>query len=517
MTRLRALVALLCAALLLSGCDFSVDKVPLPGGADTGEDPMTIKVQFKDVLDLVPQSTVKLDDVTVGKVTEVNLTGYTAEVVLEVRNDIKVPDNTRAELRQTSLLGEKFVSLEVPDGAAASGNLLGDGDTIPLDRTGRNPEVEEVLGAMALLLNGGGVGQLKTITTELNAALDGNDGTARSLLTQVRQLMRQLDDGKQDIVAALEGLNRLSKAANDQMDTIDAALEELPSALDTIDEQRDELIKMLDSLNRLSDVGVRVIKRSKADTIETLKQLDPVLTQFANSGDDFANAFSVFLTYPFVDEVVGRDPQVARNLHMGDYTNLSITLDLDLEGQLPTTLLPTLPSVPVSEVCRTLQEVRGEIRDRFGNGPIPLDRLLEYLENLDNLCDGAAKAINTCLSKPDIGTLAACLQSTLGTSIRDLTQDTLDNVCSVLGIPQRQCPQLPAPGGGGSLPPLPSISLPIPSLPTLGLPRAGYDPGADAIDTSEWSPTQGPTMGQLMEAYDPALVSLMVPGMVTTR
>ena len=37
----------------------------------------------------------------------------------------------------------------------------------------------------------------------------------------------------------------------------------------------------------------------------------------------------MFLTYPFVDEVVGRDPQVARNLHMGDYTNLSIQLDID--------------------------------------------------------------------------------------------------------------------------------------------------------------------------------------------
>ena len=60
-----------------------------------------------------------------------------------------------------------------------------------------------------------------------------------------------------------------------------------------------------------------------------------MLTELANSGDDFVKAFHVFLTYPFVDEVVGRDPQVARNLHMGDYTNLSITLDIDLTEGLP--------------------------------------------------------------------------------------------------------------------------------------------------------------------------------------
>ncbi len=87
---------------------------------------------------------------------------------------------------------------------------------------------------------------------------------------------------------------------------------------------------MLEALSELSTVGVDVISKSKASTINALEQLTPVLSQFAASGDDFANAFNVFLTYPFVDEVVGRDPQVARNLHMGDYTNLSIQLDLDL-------------------------------------------------------------------------------------------------------------------------------------------------------------------------------------------
>ena len=56
-----------------------------------------------------------------------------------------------------------------------------------------------------------------------------------------------------------------------------------------------------------------------------------MLSQIAASGDDFVNAFHVFLTYPFVDEVVGRDPQVARNLHMGDYTNLSVTLDINID------------------------------------------------------------------------------------------------------------------------------------------------------------------------------------------
>ena len=92
-----------------------------------------------------------------------------------------------------------------------------------------------------------------------------------------------------------------------------------------------------------------MIKLSKASTIDTLRQLSPVLGQLQASGDDFVKGVNVALTYPFVDDVVGRDPQVARNLQMGDYTNLDIKLDLSLDDQgslpsLPTGLPTSLPT-----------------------------------------------------------------------------------------------------------------------------------------------------------------------------
>ena len=319
----------------MSGCGFDVYKLPLPGGTDVGDHPITVHVMFHDVLDLVPQSTVKVNDVNVGKVTDVSLDGYTADVTVQLRNDVRLPDNAVATIRQTSLLGEKFVSLAAPD-TGASSDPLQTGDVIPLERSGRNPEVEEVLGALSLLLNGGGVAQLRTIAQQLNLALDGREGTARSVLDQVRTLMTQLDDHKAEIVNAIDKLNDLSVSINRQRDTIDATLDKLPSALASINQQRRDLVTMLRALAHLSDVGVRVISASKAATIDSLQQLDPVLSQIAASGDDFVNAFSVFLTYPFVDEVVGRDPQVARNLHMGDYTNLSVTLDVNVDTTLPT-------------------------------------------------------------------------------------------------------------------------------------------------------------------------------------
>jgi phospholipid/cholesterol/gamma-HCH transport system substrate-binding protein len=466
MRRLTALVPAVLAAMALSACDASVYSLPLPGGPDVGENPMTVKVEFADVLDLVPQSTVKVNDVSVGKVTDIDLEGYQALVTLQIRRDVELPGNAVAELRQTSLLGEKFVELSAPDEGAIS-DPLEDGETIPIERAGRNPEVEEVLGALSLLLNGGGVAQLKTITQELNLALEGREDSAKSVLRQLRVFTGQLDENKTDIVDAIESLNRLALEAEKQLPTIDKALDEVPSALDSIDRQRDDLVEMLSALDQLSSVAVDVIAKSKGATITSLERLNPVLTQLAASGDDFTNAFHVFLTYPFVDEVVGRDPQVARNLHMGDYTNLSITLDLDVAGgntaspTLPTNLPSVLdPTVVVNDVLACIQ-----------SGSLTSDackKVLANVEKLTQLREECAKSENK-------------------------DKDVCRELNSIPGVPSD--PALPIP-----------TTIPTTLLPTLpGLGR----PGADE------KPLPGnPTMSDLMDRYDPALVSLLVPGMV---
>ena len=363
---------LLAGALALSGCEFSVTEMPLPGGADVGDHPFTVTVTFADVLDLVPQSTVKVADVTVGRVTEVELDGYAARVTLLVHGDVELPDNVNAELRQTSLLGEKFVSLAAP--ATGAFGRLSDGDVIPIEHTGRNPEVEEVLGALSLVLNGGGVAQLHTIASELNLALKGREGSTKSVLQQLRILMTQLDDNKADIITAIDAINRVAVAVNDQRSAIDSALERLPAAFKSLDAQRADLVKMLQALDQLGRVGVRVIKASKDATVNTLRNLTPILDKLQEAGKAFPYSLNVFLTYPFVDETVGRDPTVARNLHMGDYTNLSIKLDIHLDGNggpsggptgLPTILptgLPTgLPTLPTGAISSAISQITSGI------------------------------------------------------------------------------------------------------------------------------------------------------------
>ena len=474
MTRvLKALVLALAGAVLLSGCEFSVYKMPLPGGADVGSDPITVEATFTDVLDLVPQSTVKVADVTVGKVTDVSLTSdYAAEVTMLLRNDVDLPDNAIADIRQTSLLGEKFVSLSEPTNP--SPGRLGDDDVIPLDRTGRNPEVEEVLGALSLVLNGGGVAQLKTIARELNTTLEGREPAAKSVLDQFNLLMSQIDDNKAEIVTAITAVNKLSVSVNKQRASIDSALDNLPSALKSLDRQRADLVRMLEALDNLSDVGVRVIRTSKQATIDSLRNLQPILAQLTAAGDALPNSLNAALTYPFVDEVVGRDPTVARNLHMGDYTNLSIQLDVSLDTQLPG--LPGGPALP-SDQCTQLDQLPDQL---------PTD--------LSGLCEGATRAINKCLTSPSV------------TNCQNMPAQVIQQVC-------RSTPLRPlCPNGGSTTTSGPGLPLPSITLPPL-LPRNASERHRAAVGPA---PTgNGATVAQLTQAYDPSLVALLVPGLVT--
>ena len=326
------------AALALGGC--SAYDLPLPGGAGTGDDSYTVTAEFADVLDLVPQSSVKVNQVTVGSVEDIRVTGWTATVLLRLPADVVLPDNATAELKQTSLLGEKYVALAAPTGVPPQGRL-GQGDRIPVSRTSRNPEVEEVLGAMSLLLNGGGVAQLKTIEAELNNALRGRTGDAKDLVTQLGTFVGGLDAQKGEIVRAIDSIDRLSSTLARNQAKIAAALDELPKGLTILADQRRQLTAMLTALRDLGEVGTRVIRGSRADLEANLRAVSPILRQLNRAGDDLPKSFQLLLTYPF--------PNNAQNTIKGDFTNLWATLDTNLDtiaGNLGVGKLPALPGGP---------------------------------------------------------------------------------------------------------------------------------------------------------------------------
>ena len=324
----RSLPALVVTgALVLSGCQFEgAYDLPLPGSPVDEDDAYQVTAEFADVLNVVPRSVVMVDDVTVGEVTEVDRIGWHAKVTMNVRDDVELPDNAFADIRQVSLLGEKYVALEEPIGKEPVGQL-GDGDNIPLASTGRNPEVEEVLGALSFLLNGGGVGQLGTITQELNNVMSGRTGRVRHLLGSLESVIGTLDQQKEQIIGAMESMNDLATTLNAERKTIGDALDVMGPAVSVLADQHDELIRMLGALQRLGKVGARVIGASKENLIASLAHLRPVLTKLNAAGKSLAPGLDMMISFPF--------PQEAAEVVKGDYANASIRAGINLESFLP--------------------------------------------------------------------------------------------------------------------------------------------------------------------------------------
>ncbi|GAA2393260.1 MCE family protein [Streptomyces glaucosporus] len=296
-----------------------IEDLPLPGGADLGSHPYTVTAELDDALSLVPQAAVKVNDVAVGRVTDIRLDGddWSARVTMRINGDVRLPADTGARLEQSSLLGEKYIQLVAPDEPDAAGRL-GDGSVIPLSRTGRNTEVEEVFGALSLLLNGGGVNQLKTITRELNKALGGREPEVRSMLRRVDRLVTNLDEHRGDITDALDGVNRLAATLAGRRSDVRTVLTDLSPGLRTLHEQRGSLLTMLRSLDTLSDVAVSTVNASKDDMVADLKAIAPTLKALADAGADLPDSLQVLLTYPFTDEVL--------NGVKGDYLNVYLTM-----------------------------------------------------------------------------------------------------------------------------------------------------------------------------------------------
>lgn len=362
--RVCSLILLLATLALTSGCAVlsgGLQGAPLPGGPELGDDPYRVRIAFADVLDLVPQSLVQVNNVPVGSVVDIELgDSYNAVVTVLINDKVTLPANARASIRSTSLLGEKYVALREPTDVPPRGTLS-DGAFIPVEHTGSGAEVEEVLGALSMLLNGGGVAQLQTIAKELNAALEGNEPEIKALLSDLDTLVSGLEDSKDEINRALDGLNELSATLAGQRSAIATVLEDLGPGLQVLAEQRKDLVTMLESLERLSAVATDVIERSQQDVIADLRALQPTLRKLAEAGDDLPQALEIIATIPFTNGAV-------QGIKGSDYFNLYATVDLNVpyllqelelipppgtngqsapEGQFPLLPQPDQPLLPL--------------------------------------------------------------------------------------------------------------------------------------------------------------------------
>lgn len=280
-----AVLLLPLASALIAGCAMTATDLPLPGGGISGETYQLTAI-FDEALNLPFKAQVKLNGVRVGQVTEIRADDYTAKVTFKVSESVKLPTGTTAELRQATPLGDVFVSLNPPKTKSAAptstADFLVDGQTIGPESTAAAATVEDLLGALSMLVNGGGLNQLGTIVREGNLALEGHGEQFQHLLGELNTTVTTLNRRTGEIDRVLDSAASLSALAARRRATIDSALRDFTPAIKVLIGETDRFTRAMQSLGRLSQTTDQLAVQAGDDLVAVVQNLGPILDGFAD-------------------------------------------------------------------------------------------------------------------------------------------------------------------------------------------------------------------------------------------
>ena len=266
----RPLAAVLATALVLGGC-------ALPGNVTGSRE---VIATFDDVGDLVTGHSVQVADVRIGSIKEIELTeDYQARVTMSIKDDIFVPLESKALLRTTSLLGEKFVEIRPldPDDPTAGTNLR-DGDEI--EETEQAPELEFVAEQAVELLGAVVATDVATLIETGAEGFGGRGEDLRSLIEDLSTVSSTLADQTDELVRIIDALDRATSTLAGGSADIDTLLVNLARTTEVLAANRDETIEAIRGMTRLAQVQNRNVFEPYLEQVNTqIRQLDAILAE----------------------------------------------------------------------------------------------------------------------------------------------------------------------------------------------------------------------------------------------
>jgi len=268
------------AAILVAGAGCS-----LPGRVGG---PVELTAEFEDTSDLVVHHAVQVADVRVGSISGIELTDdYRARVTLEIKDDLELPADSVAVLRQTSLLGEKFVEIrprtdddDCGDAPRPDGVLV-DGATITC--TIQAPELESVTEQAVEILSVVAANRVEDLQTLIETGAVGFGGRAqelRALIDDLVTVSATLADQTSNIVAIIDGLDRAAGTLADGAPAVDGLLTNLAQATTVLADNREQALATLQELTRLARTQNDLVFEPYLEaTMRQLEQVDAIVAR----------------------------------------------------------------------------------------------------------------------------------------------------------------------------------------------------------------------------------------------
>lgn len=250
-------------------------------GLASGCDGIEIIANFEEVGDLVENANVQSSDVEIGTIQKIELDGWEAQVTMCLQPDEKIPTDSLAVVRTTSLLGEKFIDLQPQSDDPP---FLEDGDILDVDQTDKATELEEVFAKLASVLGTGNLEQINRLTSAQATILRDNAGELRAVLVDLRRFTDLLADRKSQVAGAVDRLDSVASTLIDQTPVLERFLRSFADSSGVLADQKNGLRTLLFSLDRFTRVSVRLLDQTESGLNKQFAEFRPVLrTIVANS------------------------------------------------------------------------------------------------------------------------------------------------------------------------------------------------------------------------------------------
>jgi phospholipid/cholesterol/gamma-HCH transport system substrate-binding protein len=306
--RTRVLACTIVIGLAAAGCS-------LPGRT---EGPVKLTAVFDDVGDLVVNHSVQVADVRVGSIDKIELTpDFKAKVTMSVKKDVHIGTDAIAELRTTSLLGEKFIALRPCDeskgdtGCTPGAPDLKSGDEIK--KTQAAPELEFVAEQAVDLLGGvvisnGVAPDLQTLIKTGSEAFAGRGPELRGLVDDLSTISATLADQTSSIITIIDGLDKATTTLATNAPEVDQLLTNLSQTTTVLADNRQQAVDTLRSLTRLVQSQEDLVFKPYLDQVDRqVKELDAILTEVAQGRQEVASLID------WIDRFVYQVPKGVQN------------------------------------------------------------------------------------------------------------------------------------------------------------------------------------------------------------
>lgn len=250
--------------------------------------------------------------VTVGRVSDMNLTANGVDVVLDIEKNHKdIPAQTKAVVANRSAVGEQYVDLQPQ---SKQGPYLADGSDIPRAMTQTPIETTQLLTDLDTTVNSVDKQSLTTVVNELGKAFKGTGGDLGQIADTSNSFIRSANANFDVTSALLQDSNKVLGTQVDKASAIKSFSRDLSLFSTTLANSDPDLRRVIENGSATANQLRTFLEQNKVDLGQLINNL---VTTGEVTGRHLDGTEMILVVYPYV--VAGGYTVVAKDKSTGLY------------------------------------------------------------------------------------------------------------------------------------------------------------------------------------------------------